>query len=210
MHRHTSAASPFARLATRLSPARIVDPSHEHYAEFLTLFLADRDRLFGYIRAMLPNHCDAEDVFQRCSLLAWDKFDQYDRERPFFPWASGIAYYEVRNFVRLAARDRLQFDADLIETIATARSQQLQRETGRDEALQACLLGLRAKDRELIDAFYQQGYACDEIAKSIGRSIQTIFNRLSLLRRRLAECVDRRLADATTLADNNTQWGDTQ
>ena len=49
--------------------------------------------------ALLPNEQDAQDVFQRTSLVLWQKFDQFDSDRDFLPWACGVAHYEVRNFL---------------------------------------------------------------------------------------------------------------
>lgn len=148
---------------------------------------------------MLPHHSDAEDVFQRCSLLLWKKFDHYDQQQRFFPWACGIAFYEVRNFLRVASRDRLQFEPELVQQIATARKEHLKRESGQSEALQVCLKSLPEKDQDLLDSFYRQGHACEEIARTVGRSVQTVFNRLSLIRKRLAECAHRRLTGSSPI-----------
>ena len=74
----------------------------------------DRDRILAYIQSLLPHRADAEDVFQRCSIVLWRKFHDFDVQQEFLPWACGVAFYEVRNFLRVAARDRLQFNDTLI------------------------------------------------------------------------------------------------
>lgn len=169
-------------------------PPSDRYEAFLHCFAHDRDRIFAYVRSLLPHRADAEDVFQRCSILLWRKFDDYDAQRPFFPWACGVAFYEVRNFLRVAARDRLQFDDELLGQLAEQRLASLQHADRRLEALRDCLAGLESADRELIRAAYDDSQPLSALAEASGRALQTLYNRLSTLRRRLLECVERRLA----------------
>ena len=79
---------------------------------------ANHERLFAYVFSLLPRRADAEDVFQRTSLTLWQKFEQWDRVTPFLSWACGVAFYQVRNFVRVASRDRLQFSDDLLARLS--------------------------------------------------------------------------------------------
>ncbi|MCA9020604.1 MAG: RNA polymerase subunit sigma-70, partial [Planctomycetaceae bacterium] len=69
--------------------------------QFTTLLTAHRRQLYAFIYSLLTDHTDAEDVYQRCSMILWDKFDQFDAECDFLPWAMGIAFYEVKNFLRV-------------------------------------------------------------------------------------------------------------
>lgn len=170
------------------------------YESFLRCFAQDRDRIFLYIHSLLPHRADAEDVFQRCSLLLWRKFDQFDATREFLPWACGVAFYEVRNFLRVAARDRLQFEEGLIEQLADRRLETLREADRRLEHLRGCLKELKPVDHDLIQTFYAQDRPLPEFAESTGRALQTLYNRLSLLRRSLLECVQRKLAAEGRLA----------
>ncbi len=164
------------------------------YERFLELYSRDRDRLFGYIYALLPHQADAEDVFQRSSLLLWNKFSVYDPARPFLPWACSIAHYEVRNFIRSVNRDRLQFDEDLIEQLADSRMQRCDDGDERLEALRRCLQMLKQVERDLIDLAYRGDASIKEFAESTGGVTQTLYNRISLARRKLLVCVRRRLS----------------
>lgn len=168
--------------------------SDEEYEIFLRYFSQDRDRILAYIHSLLPHRADAEDVFQRCSVLLWRKFEDFDTQRDFLPWACGVAYYEVRNFLRVSARDRLQFDGELIEQLAEQRLQSLQKVDHRLNALNGCLQSLKVADRELVDAVYNEALPLSEFAESTGRALQTLYNRLSIVRRQLLNCVQRKLA----------------
>lgn len=162
------------------------------YEAFLRCFSQDRDHIFAYIHSLLPHRADAEDVFQRCSLLLWRKFDQFDTTREFLPWACGVAFYEVRNFVRVAARDRLQLDDELMQQLADRRMETLRDSDQRLEHLRGCLGELKPADHELVRAVYEQDRSLPDFAESTGRALQTLYNRLSLLRRSLQECVQRK------------------
>jgi RNA polymerase sigma-70 factor (ECF subfamily) len=169
----------------------------DRYEQFLRLFAQDRDRIFAAIKALLPHQADAEDVFQHCSILLWRKFDQFDPGRSFLAWACGVAFYEVRNFLRAASRDRLQFDAELMTQLETRRLETLPELDRRLEALRGCLQQLQGADRELVRSAYDERRSLKSLAATSGRALQTLYNRLNLLRRKLLECVERKLAMET-------------
>jgi RNA polymerase sigma-70 factor (ECF subfamily) len=166
----------------------------QEYERFLQLFAAHRDRLFAYVYSLLPHHADAEDVFQRCSLLLWRKFDQFERDGSFLAWGCGVAFYEVKNFLRSANRNRLQFDADLVSQIAEQRLAKSLELSPKLEALAGCVENLKASDRELIHHAYHDDEGLKVHAATSGKAIQTLYNRLSILRRQLMECVHRKLS----------------
>ena len=166
----------------------------DRYELFLQYFLRDQSHVFAYVRSLLPQFADAQDVFQRCSLTLWKQFDNFDQERLFLPWACQIALNEVRNFRRVSGRDRLQFSEELVEQLAVRRVESLTHCEKRSSALRACLSTLKQTDRELIQAVYEHAKPVEEIAKSMGKAMQTLYNRLSILRRGLLDCIEKRLA----------------
>lgn len=168
--------------------------SDERYETFLRCFAQDRDRVFAYVQSLLPHRADAEDVFQRCSIVLWRKFDDFDPDREFLSWACGVAFYEVRNFLRVAARDRLKFDDDLIAQLAERRLESLKNVDRRLSALRRCLDCLKSDDRDLVNAAYDEALPLSEFARSSGRALQTLYNRLSIVRQQLLDCVQRKLA----------------
>jgi RNA polymerase sigma-70 factor (ECF subfamily) len=170
------------------------EPHADRYEEFLNLFARDRERIYAYIFSLLPHRADAEDVFQRSSILLWRKLEQFDRQGSFFAWACGVAYYEVCNFLRVAHRDRLQFDIELVGQLAERRRETLGRDEDCRAALRRCLDHLKGGDRELIDQVYYGDRSVKELAETTGRAPQTLYNQLSQIRRRLFDCMQRRLA----------------
>src|SRR6185503_1291609 len=106
---------------------------------FLKEFALHHDRLFAYLFSLLPHRPDAEDVFQRTSLVLWQKFEQWEPGTDFLSWACSVAFYEARNFIRVASRDRLRFGEALLESLAQERAASLRRRDDRVAALQECL-----------------------------------------------------------------------
>lgn len=169
------------------------EPGPDSYEEFLTLFARDRERIYSYIFSLLPHHADAEDVFQRCSILLWRKFASFDRERSFLSWACGMAFYEVHNFLRVSGRDRLRFDLDLIGRLAERRMASLENDEPRITGLRQCLEKLNEAERRLLELVYGEDRTIRDLAVETGRADQTLYNRLSRIRRRLFDCVQRSL-----------------
>lgn len=167
--------------------------------KFLVEFTRIRNPLYAYIFSLLPHRDDAEDVFQRTSLILFQKIDQFDEshsesESPFFSWACGVAFYEVKNFLRVASRKRLQFREDLMQQIVDERVESLKQNDQRLPALQSCLQKLQQKDRELLNQAYQTTESIQEIANHSGKAVQSLYNRLNILRRQLAECIQRQMS----------------
>lgn len=167
-----------------------MEPSQERKAEFANLLRAENGRLYGYIHALLRDLNDADDVFQQVALVLWQKFDEYDRGRPFFPWACRVAWLEAANFFRSRSRHRLYLTDEvslmLIDTHADMGHDELE---DRREALARCLENLRGQDRELVRTCYGEAGGVRRAAEEQGRAPQSIYNSLRRIRRALFECI---------------------
>ena len=160
---------------------------------FTSLLSKDRLRIFGYIRTLVPNNSDAEDVYQHVCLTLWNKFDEFDQDRDFFSWACGVAFFTVCNYRRSIGRDRHFFNQELIETMSHEREEHLNNHDIRLDFPQDCMQNLNSSDQQLLKNAVYENQSVKEIAKTAGKTIQTLYNRLSLLRRELAACISRKL-----------------
>ena len=168
--------------------------TREPYEEFLEVFACHREQILAYIFSLVPHSADAEDIFQKCSLVLWRKFGEFQRDQAFLPWACGVAAYEVRNYLRTSSRNRLHFDDDLLRQLAEHRTHSLPEYDDRLSALRDCLKRLTVEQRDLIDAAYGRKPTIQEFARATGSAVQTLYNRLGRLRRQLLECVQHKLA----------------
>ncbi len=162
--------------------------------QFITLLNAAHGRLLGFLRVMLGNNADAEDVLQRASMTIWRKFGEFDPNKDFFAWASSFAFYEAKNFQRVSARSRLHFDDELMQRLADERIADLEHCEARLAAMDRCIEELDDSGRELVREFYVNKTEVAALAERLGRAPQTLYNKLNALRRLLADCMKRRMA----------------
>ena len=170
----------------------VVSDKHE---AFVRLLNESHRRLLGYLRSLLGNRHDAEDVLQRASMTMWRRFETFVPGTDFMAWASTVAFYEAKNFQRVTARSRLRFDDELLNTLAAERLDDLRHLDERFDALEHCVGKLDAANRKLVEAVYGEDADIVALAAQIGRAPQTLYNRLNVIRRALADCVERRLAE---------------
>lgn len=160
------------------------------YEQFVQLFARVRESLFGYIFSLLPHWSDAEDVFQQTSLVLWRKFGEFEPETNFLAWACRVAFFEVRNFQRVASRDRLRFSDALLEQLAKERVISSEIASRRQEFLLDCIAKLSDDQRSLLVRTYEDETSIRQLADELNRAPQTLYNRLNLIRRALFECVE--------------------
>lgn len=161
---------------------------------FVAEFARCQAKLQAYIRSLLPNRADAEDVFQKTSMTLWRKFDQWEPERGVFEaWACGVAFYEVRQFRRTSSRSRLYFDDELMELLSEERQVDLKSHDERLEALEQCRGKLKERDQLLLQEIYDRGYGVVELAEKQGSAVQTLYNRLNQIRRQLYFCMQKNM-----------------
>lgn len=172
--------------------------SAERQEEFVRLLNEAHGLLLRYVMTLLGNRHDAEDVLQRASLVMWRRFGSFEPGTDFIAWATTVAFYEVRNFQRVTGRCRLKFDDELVETLAAERVQHVRQWSARTEALELCVEKLDAASRALVEAVYTDGMQAIEVARQQGCAPKTLYNKLNVIRRALAECVKRQLAEAPT------------
>jgi len=164
-------------------------------AELLVRLLSrHQGELFRYIYALLPNEEDARDVLQETSVALFRKFAEYDPDKPFLAWAYRFAYLEVLKQRDRNLRGARLFSPAVFERLAREREIMEPALEERVQALEKCLAELPPADRELIRLRYQSKARADELVRALGTSRRTLFRQLDRIRRRLYECVSRRVA----------------
>lgn len=170
-------------------------PGEDPHELFVRLLSGAHDRLLAYLISLLGNRHDAQDVLQLASVTMWRRFETFTPGSNFLAWATTVAFYESREFRRLKTRSRLYFNESLVELLAAERVADLALTDSRIEALERCLGKLDEAGRKLIEAAYFEEGSLVSLAAQLGRAPQTLYNKLNGLRRILAECVERQLAE---------------
>lgn len=168
-------------------------PRQSGHVEFVRLWTGASRRVYAYIFTVVLNWTDAEDLLQEVGVTAWEKFDEFDRDRDFVAWACGIARNKVLTFNQLASHRLIQSPELLekIELVARSQSQTLDQQY---DALHHCLARLNQADRNLMQARYAPETSMKEIAVQSGRSVQGLYKAVQKIRARLFDCVMRRMS----------------
>ena len=160
--------------------------------DFALEYIQNQGRVYAYIAMLVPNRSDAEDILQRTSLVMWQKWDQFDAQYGFLPWARGIALNEVRNFLRRSERKNVHLSDAVISMLAD----QVEHEPDSDRvaALEHCLGSLNGRQRELLEKCYLESAGAKVVAETMGISADAIYMRLHRIRRSLVQCIENQIA----------------
>ena len=168
--------------------------SQEARAAFLALFLQSEREIFRYVAAMVPHHVDAEDIVQQTALALWEKFDDYDRAKPFVPWACRFALNKTRQWVEKQQRWQALLDGGLGDELLQQRTELSEDFEHRFKYLGECLSKLPESQRTLIEGYYYRRQEVESLAAGIGSSVDAVYKSLQRIRRTLQACVDRAMA----------------
>lgn len=168
---------------------------------FATLWVDAFPAIESFVTAAIRSAADASDVVQDVATAIAERFDDYDRARPFLPWAIGIAKNRVNDHFRRRRRagEPVLFDATLLDAFVDH-----QPSGGETEhllyrrALAACLATLTDRVQGLIRLRYGQGMGISQIASLANTNADAVSSALFRARDALATCIRARLASEGT------------
>ncbi|MDP6116825.1 MAG: sigma-70 family RNA polymerase sigma factor [Planctomycetota bacterium] len=166
--------------------------------EFLRVFLANEREILRYVVALVPNIGDAQEIVQQTAVVLWEKFDQYDVERPFAPWACRFALNVTRQWMSRQQRWKALLDGGLAEELAARREQLRPEFDERLVHLEQCLAKLPEERRSLVDGYYFRQLDVATLAERAERTVDAIYKTLQRVRRQLRDCIERSLGEELT------------
>jgi RNA polymerase sigma-70 factor (ECF subfamily) len=161
--------------------------------QFAALWTAAQPTIAGFIRTLIPDYQQADEVLQRVAVTLVRKFDHYDPTRSFTAWAVGVAKYEVLYFRRERATDKHLFGDEIVEQIAIRYELLAEDIDPLREALQRCLEQLKGRSQRVIELRYRRGMKSRAIADEMTLSSGAVRMLLCRVRESLRRCIERRL-----------------
>ncbi len=158
--------------------------------EFIRQFTRHERQIRYYIASLVANKSDVDDIMQEASSLLWKKFDQYDPERPFLPWAMRFAYNAVRTYRQKLGTRRKYFSDELIESLVAAHEREMDRLEQERRLLPMALRKLNEKERLLIEHRYGSGGTIQELAATLGEKPDALYKRLQRIREKLMRSIE--------------------
>jgi len=168
----------------------LTDKDREQIVGLITQY---QRRLQVYVRSLVPNHADADEVLQEVNLFLWRNADEYRPGSDFGAWAYKVAYFHVLTYRKRLARNKLRFSDALLHQLAESGSAVAEQTDRRQEALEHCVKKLADADRLLVHLRYQAGSSVQDLAEELERSAKAIYRALDRIHLALLDCVRRRL-----------------
>jgi RNA polymerase sigma-70 factor (ECF subfamily) len=161
---------------------------------FLQYYLENEDRLRAFLRMLVRDRTDYDDLWQAVALTLWRRFDSYDDSRPFGPWARGVALREVLSSRRRSYRSPIPLSDTVIDALCIEFDRQVPNKgdmSRRLRALEKCVGQLPPKSRSMLELRYQETRSMASIADALSSTAAAVQRALSRVRARLAECIAR-------------------
>lgn len=165
----------------------------ENYEIFVRLFVQHEGRLRGFLRTLLRDWNDVDEVMQETSLVAWRKFAVFDPDTNFMAWAAAIARFEALKHLRKQSRDRLVFNDEILDLLAEESLDEVDSLELHRHALGKCLEKLDARQKELLQLAYQPGVKFHEVAAQAGKSAQAFYKTIQRMRASLLQCAEKQM-----------------
>ena len=162
--------------------------------EFIRLLAAHSHSLYRYIFTLLPDPDQAQDVYQDAVMTLWEKFGSYRPDEPFLPWAYRFAHFKVLAHRKKNRRQPAMLDCDVLDILAVEQVEEDERLEARLRLLPGCLDKLTANERRLVELRYDSRATIAQIAEQTGRLADTLYRVLHRVRKKLLNCIERRLA----------------
>ena len=164
--------------------------------QFIQLLMENERRIYAFIRSMLGNSADAEDVLQETSIVLWEKFESFDlADGNFIAWSFKIAFYTSQNFRRKQGRSKLIFSDDVFDAVADKTQQMVDQLDQRQESLSHCIGKLPPRDQGLLRLRYDFNNSIEMTAEKSGRTIAAVYKALSRVRAVLHRCINQTMQD---------------
>ncbi|MEM7697218.1 MAG: sigma-70 family RNA polymerase sigma factor [Verrucomicrobiota bacterium] len=157
----------------------------------MELFLEHQPRIYGYVRSLLFQKSDADDVMQETAAVLWRKFDQFETGTHFDRWAMRTAFHQVRNFRQKKAREseKLQFSDELLDMLGEEAESIVDETEETAAALEQCLRKIPEKERRMVSLRFAAGGTNRAVAREIGKSESAVSRHLGRIYENLMRCI---------------------
>jgi RNA polymerase sigma-70 factor (ECF subfamily) len=171
----------------------MTDPESDE--RFVTLLLANQNRVFRFLVTLVPCRSDAEDLLQQTSVTLWQnrvKFDPAAGE--FASWACAIAHNHVRNFRRRETTRRTLLSEEVAQALIATRETHPSLMDDWHQALLHCMERLTPRQREVVDESYG-GESIKSSAPGSGRTPNALYKVLRHIRGILHDCIRKNVTE---------------
>lgn len=168
-------------------------PDREKMSELTLCWGKAQPSVTAYVRSIVHNHHDAEDVIQATVAHILGHYDEYDPSRPFVAWAIGIARIRILHYRDQNKRKPLLLDDDAMDALCIAMTIESEEMDERLEALDHCIGRLSDKHKLALSKRYHEKQCREDIAEALGIRPNSVSVLLRRIRHVLEDCVSTRM-----------------
>jgi RNA polymerase sigma-70 factor (ECF subfamily) len=154
------------------------------------------------VRAWVAAHCppggDSDEVAQKTFIAVFTRLHEFEEGTSFPAWLFTIARYQLMTEttrLRRVADYHTRYAPDLLDRELERRATDPPAAmTARLAHLLPCLEAMGGSSRRFIEWRYTEQIPLQEMAERTGRSVAAVKKQLWLLRQKLQECIEQKLA----------------
>ena len=149
-----------------------------------------QERLYAFIRRMVSDHDEAQDVLQNTFLNAWNGLDRFRGDAQLFSWLYRIAHNECLDHLRRMRRG-LFVDGEAVMDRLTATVDDQAHFSGEEieRRLQRAVMRLPAKQRAVFTMKYFQELKYEQMSAITGTSVGALKSSYHIAVKKVEEWV---------------------
>lgn len=165
----------------------------------VSILLAQRTSLLGYIWSMVRDPHIAEDVFQEVSILVLEKREELQDAKALPIWLRHTARFRALARLRTVERAPTMFSASTIDLVDACWDQEKDPSSGdMIAALHHCMGELNPAARRMVLLRYNDGLSGLEVGEVVGLKVGAVYTALSRIHSSLRGCISRQLKRGTS------------
>ncbi len=169
--------------------------------DLAVLWTRAQPHVSAFVSSMVLDFHAAEDLIQQVACAVAEQFEEYEPDRPFVPWAIGIARFKVFNYYRSRKRDKHVFDSEALTGIARAYAELEPELDPRRKALAACVGKVNGRASQVLEMRYMREMKPARIAQKLEMTPNAVSVMLHRIRAALSKCIEREMSNTKTAGD---------
>lgn len=158
-------------------------------ADYARRLLASQPRLRAYVRSMVFNPGDVDDLLQDVATIGWEKFGTYDTQRPFDAWLLGIARNRVLQYFQAQKKRPNALSDETLQQLESVAYRASGKTNDLQDALETCLGKLARNDHDLVTLRYETDATNRSVANRLDMSESKISRALNRIYAQLLLCI---------------------
>jgi len=146
----------------------------------------------AYVRVMVLNYHDSQDIIQNIAVVFAEKIAGLDPARDIVPWVLTVARYEIANYFRSKGRETELLDERIMQRMETAYHSLHGEADKIKKSLHECMQKLNSRPRYILELRYFRDMKITDISKRLGISTNAVYITLCRTRDALAKCVQKK------------------